>query len=187
MTDAIARHGHGRGLSIDQIARLAPFGEETTRRLVQYLVATGRLVRADDAYLPAGQKNQLKGVIKEAYDAMMKELRADPLAPPTLAILAKRGKPYQHAIKYMIDEGEVHKCGADFLFLTQTWQGFVSFVKSKLSSHGQLSVADIRDKFGVTRKFAIPILEETDRMGLTARFGDVRIKGDRFEDSHPAP
>ena len=39
---------------------------------------------------------------------------------------------------------------------------------------------ELRDRFGFTRKYAIPILEETDRIGLTRREGDVRVKGDSY-------
>ena len=177
---ALEKQEHGRGLSIDQIERLSHYEPDSTKRLVEFMVARGHLDRAEDSYLPAGQKNQLKGVIKEAHDVMMRELAAEPMTPPALPTLAQRGKHYQQAIKFMIEAGEVHKCGAEFLFLTATWKEFVAFVRSKLAADNQLAVADIRDKFGVTRKFAIPILEETDRLGLTARAGDVRIKGDRF-------
>jgi len=43
-------------------------------------------------------------------------------------------------------------------------------------------VSDLRDKFNITRKFIIPILEETDRMKITKRDGDFRVAGERFND-----
>ena len=45
-----------------------------------------------------------------------------------------------------------------------------------------MNVADLKDRFSLTRKFAIPILENTDRLKITRREGDLRVKGDRFED-----
>jgi selenocysteine-specific elongation factor len=180
ITAELEREGHGRGLAIEEIQRLAPFAGDTVGRLVLHLAAGGQLERADDFYRPSGQQSRLKGIIKEAHDIILKELTADPMAPPGLPGFAGRGKQFQQAIKYMLDTGEVHKCGAEFLFLTDTWNEFISFVREKLAADNQLVVSDIRDRFGITRKFAIPILEETDRLGLTAREGDVRVKGDRF-------
>ena len=81
----------------------------------------------------------------------------------------------------MLDTGEVYKCGGDFLFLTDIWREINVFIKDKLNTESQLTVSELRDRFGFTRKFAIPILEETDRAGLTRREGDLRVKGDRFE------
>ena len=38
-----------------------------------------------------------------------------------------------------------------------------------------LSVSQIRDLLGTTRKFAVPICEHLDRVGFTRREGDLRI------------
>jgi len=43
-------------------------------------------------------------------------------------------------------------------------------------------VSDLRDNFNITRKFIIPILEETDRKKITKRDGDIRIAGERLRD-----
>ena len=38
-----------------------------------------------------------------------------------------------------------------------------------------LTVAEIRDLLGTTRKFAVPICEYLDRVGVTRREGDLRL------------
>ena len=40
-----------------------------------------------------------------------------------------------------------------------------------------LTVAEIRDLLGTTRKFAIPLCEYLDRIGVTCREGDLRVRG----------
>ncbi|MGH9300183.1 MAG: SelB C-terminal domain-containing protein, partial [Acidimicrobiales bacterium] len=40
-----------------------------------------------------------------------------------------------------------------------------------------VTVSEMRQLFGTSRKFAIPLLEELDARGLTRRRGDVRIAG----------
>ena len=42
-------------------------------------------------------------------------------------------------------------------------------------------VTELRDQFSFSRKFVIPILEETDRIKLTRREGDKRVKGEKYE------
>jgi selenocysteine-specific elongation factor len=39
----------------------------------------------------------------------------------------------------------------------------------------RLDVAAFKDRFGVSRKFAIPLLEYLDRERVTRRMGDVRV------------
>jgi len=177
----LTEHPHLKGLTFEQTARLGALPEDTARAVVDYLAQTDQLVKTADLYNLPGRGMSLKGVIKEVHDKIIEALKAEPYAPPSLADLAGKGKIYQQAIKYMLDTGEVYKCGGDFLFLMDIWREINVFIKNKLNTDSQLSVSELRGRFGFTRKFAIPILEETDRVGLTRREEDVRVKGDRFE------
>jgi selenocysteine-specific elongation factor len=38
-----------------------------------------------------------------------------------------------------------------------------------------LTVAEIRDLLGTTRKYAVPLCEYLDRVGVTRREGDLRV------------
>jgi selenocysteine-specific elongation factor len=40
---------------------------------------------------------------------------------------------------------------------------------------GRIDVATFKERFGVTRKFAIPLLEYLDRERVTRRVGDARV------------
>ncbi|MEW5994678.1 MAG: SelB C-terminal domain-containing protein, partial [Candidatus Zixiibacteriota bacterium] len=125
--------------------------------------------------------SELKGPVKEACTDVLGKLTKDPYAPPALAQLAAGGKHYREAVKFVIESGQAYKCGSEFLFLTDAWKEIVRFIRQKLTEVDSLAVADLRDRFGFTRKYAIPILEETDRLKLTRREGDIRVKGERFE------
>jgi selenocysteine-specific elongation factor len=48
-------------------------------------------------------------------------------------------------------------------------------VTDKLNSGPGMTVAEIRDLLGTTRKFAVPICEYLDRSGVTRREGDLRL------------
>jgi selenocysteine-specific elongation factor len=45
---------------------------------------------------------------------------------------------------------------------------------------GGFTVAQLRDALGVTRKYALPIVNELDGRGITRRRGDLRIAGPRL-------
>lgn len=173
---------HVKGLTIEELLSLSPFKRETSEALVEYLSAKGQLVKLGDKFNLAGRGMTLKGVVKEAHDKILQQLTSERYAPPALSALAAPGKVYQEAIKYIIDSGEGHKCGSDFLFLGEVWEEVTGFVREWLSKKNALTVADLKDRFGFSRKYAIPILEETDRIKLTRREGDIRVKGDRFEE-----
>ena len=49
-----------------------------------------------------------------------------------------------------------------------------SRLKNKLAGGAGATVAEIRDLLGTTRKYAVPLCEYLDRIGLTRRAGDLR-------------
>ncbi|MDZ4722767.1 MAG: selenocysteine-specific translation elongation factor [candidate division Zixibacteria bacterium] len=186
MANIFKAQPHLRGIAPEALAKHISLSSSNVSVLMDYLVGSGSLVKVIDGYDIAGRTVTLKGIIKEAYETVMKELHAHPYAPPDISTFASKGKIYQQAIKHIIDSCEGYKCGSEFVFLFPVWQEVVSFVKDKLNTSTKLAVADLRDRFGFTRKYAIPILEETDRIQLTHREGDFRMKGNKFNDENPS-
>jgi len=172
---------HVQGLTIEQMRPLLHHDSTMADGLLDFFVSMGALQKIGDKYDLAGRGMSLKGVVKAAHDRIMASLREQPFSPPTLASLAAGGKVHQEAIRFIIESGGGYKCGADFLFLSDTWSEITDYIRVKLGADSRLTITDLKDRFGITRKYAIPILEETDRLKLTRREGDFRVKGDRFE------
>lgn len=170
-----------KGLIFEQISQLIDYPEIQQKLILEYMVEAGFLTFDGELYNLAGRGMSLKGPLKKAYDEIMEQLKAEPFAPPQLFILTKGGKAYKEAIKFILDCKEGHKCGADFVFLSEVWEEVVNFIRDHLNLHGKITVSDLKNKFGFSRKFTIPILEETDRLKITFRDGDVRVRGAKFE------
>jgi selenocysteine-specific elongation factor len=51
----------------------------------------------------------------------------------------------------------------------------VAALKSSAGEGARLDVAAFKDRFGVSRKFAIPLLEYLDRERVTRRVGEARV------------
>ena len=48
-------------------------------------------------------------------------------------------------------------------------------LKAAVGAGTRIDVATFKERFGVTRKFAIPLLEYLDRERVTKRIGDARV------------
>jgi selenocysteine-specific elongation factor len=48
-------------------------------------------------------------------------------------------------------------------------------IRSLLICNGKITLAEVRDKYKTSRKFALAMLEHMDRVGITIREGDFRI------------
>ena len=74
-------------------------------------------------------------------------------------------------IHLKVRSGELVRISADLVFLPEQ----VEELKSIMGSLGQeFTVSEFRDAAGLSRKYAVPILEWSDKEGLTVRRGDHR-------------
>ncbi|MBD3257343.1 hypothetical protein GF377_02830 [candidate division GN15 bacterium] len=179
--EILADKSHLGGVNTETLGRALNLDRPTTAALVDYMVYHGMLTKTGDNYNVAGHGLVLKGEVKAAHDDILSQLAAKKFEPPAMNQLAGKGKAYRQAIKFIIDTGKAYKCGSSFLFLPEAWDEIVGFVRGHLNTHEQLAVGDLRDHFGFTRRYAIPVLEEIDRLRITEREGDVRVKGTRFD------
>ena len=83
-------------------------------------------------------------------------------------------------------EGYLVKIAPDLYLHTDVEAEMRSLVTAKLAAApAGLTVADIRDLLGTTRKYAVPLCEYLDRVGVTRRAGDLRVLAES-ETARPA-
>jgi selenocysteine-specific elongation factor len=51
----------------------------------------------------------------------------------------------------------------------------VNKVQVHLQNKGSITLAELRDMVQTSRKYALPLLEYMDNMGITLRKGDIRV------------
>ena len=70
--------------------------------------------------------------------------------------------------------GSAVRIDRDLYYSAEAFAQLKDAVTSCLEREGEASAATLRDAMGVSRKFAIPVLERMDALGITKRKGDVR-------------
>ena len=123
----------------------------------------------------------LVGKHREAADRLLGDLTAAGLTPPELASLtpALRLPPgeVQELVGRLLAEGELVRLDADFVWPRAAWEKAVAFVRAHFARAPELSVADVKEGLGLSRKWAVPLLEALDRERVTRREGNVRTAG----------
>jgi selenocysteine-specific elongation factor len=74
----------------------------------------------------------------------------------------------------LCDEEQLADLGGGLYLEADVLPELLKRVRDRLSDGSSLSMAELRDLLGTTRKYAVPIGEYLDRVGLTVREGDVR-------------
>ena len=77
----------------------------------------------------------------------------------------------------MIDSGEILKVSNDFYFSSKAIGELVEKLKNyaSKSSDRLIDVPTFKDLAGISRKYAIPLLEYFDQIKITRRAGDKRL------------
>jgi selenocysteine-specific elongation factor len=104
-----------------------------------------------------------------AADTYVASLRATPFSPPT------EGAPTADVLDYLETRGEVVHVGSGIVFAAAAYEQMVARIRERLQSDGPLTLAEVRDMFGTSRRYAQALLEHLDAQHVTRRVGDSRV------------
>lgn len=77
----------------------------------------------------------------------------------------------------LVNRGDFVECGG-LTFEREFLYGLRPTIADLLVAHsGGFSVSQLRERLGTTRKFAVPLAEALDHVGVSRRVGDVRVAG----------
>lgn len=154
-----------------ELAGAPPFLLDALLARAKDIVAEGETVRL------ASHRVALKQDEEEATAKIEAQFRDGGLAvPSTNEVLAKSGVEAARArslLQILLKNRKLIRIGDDLIYHSSA----VDSLKKSLAPRkgARFSVADFKDWTGVSRKYAIPLLEFLDREHLTRREGDQRI------------
>ncbi|MDB5351164.1 MAG: selB [Planctomycetota bacterium] len=162
-------------------------GDALIAGLIERLKARGDLI-ADDRFVALRSfEPQLSHSERKLKAELARLIRDGGSAPPEeadlIATTSARKVVVLELLKLLVEEGVLISLG-DGLYLDSAVESSMRMaVRSRLASSGAITMAELRDLLGTTRKYAVPIGEHLDRIGLTHRVGDLRTLGAVDEES----
>ena len=87
----------------------------------------------------------------------------------------KDGVSAGHIIEALCAEGILARISYQYCLDKEKYDNAACIVKSEIASKGEITLAEFRDAIGVSRKFAVEILEHFDKVKLTKKVGDSRV------------
>ncbi|MEO6213046.1 MAG: selenocysteine-specific translation elongation factor [Vicinamibacterales bacterium] len=146
--------------------------------VVTTLETSGTLVARDTLSVP-GRQLSLSAEEAHARDALAMMFRDAALAPPDVRSVAS-GAGLDRAVAdrmlKLLARDKVLVRLDDLLFHAEALARLKADVQArKEGGDARLDVAVFKQRYGITRKFAIPLLEYLDRERVTRRVGDARV------------
>ncbi len=133
------------------------------------LVGRGSLVE-DGGYLRLPSHSvRLTPTQQAKVDAFLKSLVDNPYAPPSELI------PEPDLLNMLIEQGRVVKVSDSVVFSKSAYGEMLAKITVQIKDKGKISLGEVRDMFGASRKYAQALLEYLDREKVTRRVGDDRV------------
>ncbi len=125
--------------------------------------------------------------LTEAQEALRKRLVAryerDAFTPPEPVELAAEHGAGEDEVRALlalcVQRGELVHLGAVLYLHAARHACLIERIDSALAGGRELTVSEIRNLLDTSRRYAVPICEYLDRIGMTARRGDARVAGPR--------
>jgi selenocysteine-specific elongation factor len=158
----------------------ASLSPDIFRAAVEDAVSAGKLALAGDLLKRAGRQIRLQPEEARAKEQIEREFARGGLAAPdidaVIAALHIDRVQAQKIFQLLVRERVLLKISTDVVLHRDAVERARALIADYKRTRGErLAVGDFKDLAGVTRKYAIPLLEYFDRNGVTRRVGDYRV------------
>ena len=116
-----------------------------------------------------GHQVRLTSAQQARLDAFLKALEQNAYAPPSELV------PEPDLLNLLVAWGEVVKVSDSVVFSAGAYEQMVAGITGHIKTSGKITLAEVRDMFGTSRKYAQGILEYLDAKKVTRRVGDERV------------
>ncbi len=149
------------------------FGE-----LLNELVKEHKLAVAREGISLAGRSAGITPAQKSTKEKIERLVRDAGYSPPTLPQLEEQigdSRSAKQMISLLIEEGTLQRVAPTLAYHKDFLDSALEKIRAHFQRADRLSVGDLKTVLGVSRKHAVPLLEYSDKIGLTARVGDYRV------------
>ena len=150
------------------------------RTALEDAVSAGQLALAGDLVKRAGRSISLLPGEARAKEQIEREFARGGLAAPgveaVLTTLPVEKGQAQKLFQLLVRERVLLKISNDVVLHRETFDHLRKLLAEYKRTRGErLAVGDFKELAGISRKYAIPLLEYLDRTGVTRRVGDYRV------------
>jgi selenocysteine-specific elongation factor len=144
-------------------------GGEASDVVIAAAVGRGVVAASEGGVRLAGHSPALTPAQEREARRWLDELTATPFSPA-----APELEP--EVLGLLLEQGRVTRVAPDVVFLSDAYREMFGWVSAQIADGGSVTVAQFRDRFGSSRKYALALLEHLDERKVTRRVGDARVR-----------
>lgn len=167
-----------RGMPREELrSRLQEQVPELSGRLFSQIVSRALaegLVEADDTSVwSTGHTVQYAPEQQARIDELLRRFRSDPYSTPSVSdCLEQLGEEVFHAL---LEDRALVRIHPEVVFTPEALEEMEDGVVRLIRTEGSVTIAQVRDLFRTSRKYAVALMEHLDQEHVTRRTGDARV------------
>ncbi len=168
-----ARYPLRPGMSREELRSALRLDPRAYNGLLARAAADGLVV--DEAAIVRLPEHQVRFTPQQqqAVDDLLARFRAAPYATPSVKEAA--ALVGEEVLGVLLARGDLVQVSPEVLFLRETYEEMVERIRAHIHQQGSITLAQVRDLFQTSRKYAQALLEYLDSAGVTRRVGDERV------------
>ncbi|MEX0783140.1 MAG: selenocysteine-specific translation elongation factor [Dehalococcoidia bacterium] len=137
--------------------------------IVAYACSMGAIEERGAGLATPGWEPRLTPAQEAEAERFLRTIGEGGYSPPT------EGMPGDELLAYLTERGLIENTGRGVVFDREVYGEMVAKVVRHLETHPQITIAEVRDLFGTSRKYAQALLEHLDATKVTRRSGDAHV------------
>ncbi|TFB12509.1 selenocysteine-specific translation elongation factor [Candidatus Marinimicrobia bacterium MT.SAG.3] len=173
ITDFFKENPVSVGIKLSEIKELFECSPQAFDFIIEGLTDEKKISKSGELISMSGGENSDTQEVEDAITSM----RYSAATSSELAKnLGRENKEIYQLIKRLIQDEKVIRLDGDFFIHVSLIEELKAEIEKHFEKNGELSVSDLKNITGVSRKYAIPLLQFLDENSVTRREGNVRVK-----------
>ena len=161
-----------RGIPREELKSRLKLAARAFNALVAQHISQNFLKEVDNFLAASGHEVMFDSVQQAKVQALMRKLEQSPYTPPNVKEM--QAEVGEEILNALIELDELRAVSSDIVFRAQDYDVIVSTIKQEILQNEKITLAEVRDLFNTSRKYAQALLEHLDATGVTVRDGDFR-------------
>jgi selenocysteine-specific elongation factor len=153
--------------------RLPGLGGRLFNQMIARALYEGVIVQNEINVWAAEHVVRFSSQQQSQVDALLARFRREGYTSPSVAdSVALVGEDVFLAL---VEKGTLVRLSEDVVYLKETFEEMQARVVEQIRQTGSMTIAQVRDLFGASRKYALALMEYLDEQRVTRRRGDTRV------------
>jgi selenocysteine-specific elongation factor len=139
---------------------------------LRYIINQGQLAERGTLIQMPDHELRFTAQQQAAIDRLMARFAQAPYTPPS--VKEAQLEVGEDVVSALIELGQLVQVSSEVVFRKQDYQALTQWVEQHFQNQAELTVAQFRDEFNTSRRYALGFLEHLDALGVTIRSGDAR-------------